>query len=107
MRQWIALGAASALVAALVPLVQHRASAEDALSRTTAQAPASARPITPPPLTGVDLLKLKIDETEVTAPASPGRVAHLSLDPVLQREVQRILKAHKLPEAAVVVTDTS
>src|SRR5689334_11164647 len=60
-----------------------------------------------PPLAGVDLTKIVLHEDGATAPAPLGRVAHLTLNPQLQRATQRVLRDFALPEAAVVVLDLS
>ncbi len=112
MRPWLAIAAAATFAAALFPLAQQRASADDPLTRTApvppagsaAQtAPAPPKPLDPPALAGVDLVKMALHGDEATAPAAAGRVAHLSIDTALQRAAQKILRASKLPEAAVVV----
>ena len=48
-----------------------------------------------------------VRDDEATAPAPLGRVAHLTLDPKLQRTAQRILREYEFPEAAVVVLDAA
>jgi hypothetical protein len=71
------------------------------------------RPILPPapprfpPLAGIDLTKIALGDDGATAPAAEGRVARLTLDPELQRAADRILAAHHLPEAAMVLVDVS
>jgi cell division protein FtsI/penicillin-binding protein 2 len=74
--------------------------------------PSSASSATPsahalPPLSGIDLTKIALDGHGATAPAALGRVAHLTLNPQLQRATQRMLREFALPEAAVVVLDLS
>jgi penicillin-binding protein A len=59
------------------------------------------------PLSGVDLTKIALHEDGATAPAPLGRVAHLTLNPQLQRATQRMLREFAVPEAAVVVLDLS
>src|SRR5450432_3258948 len=111
MRPWIALIAAATSIAAFFPLVQHRASADEAQSRIAAAAAiAAAQPKKPPPappLTGIEVDKLSLHDDEATAPAPFGRVAHLSVDPTLQRAAQKILREYAFPEAAVVLLDTA
>src|SRR5437016_3218340 len=119
MRAWISLVGAGALIALLLPFAQRRAAADDPLAKAsgalsgsgqpgapgssgqsgqpgqwggTAPSSASARPIGPPPLTGVDLSHIKVLEQEATAPAAAGRVAHLTLDPNLQRVATKLLQ---------------
>jgi penicillin-binding protein A len=111
MRPWIALIAAATSIAAFFPLVQHRASADEAQSRTAAAAASAAaqpkKPPSAPPLTGIEVDKLSLHDDEATAPAPFGRVAHLSVDPTLQRAAQKILREYAFPEAAVVLLDTA
>ena len=57
-----------------------------------AAASAAALPKKPPPappLTGIEVDKLSLRDDEATAPAPFGRVAHLSVDPALQRAAPR------------------
>jgi peptidoglycan glycosyltransferase len=111
MRPWIALIGAATSIAAFLPLVQHRASADEAQSRMAAAAASAAvqpkKPPPAPPLTGIEVDKLSLHDDEATAPAPFGRVAHLSIDPALQRAAQKILREYAFPEAAVVVLDTA
>src|SRR5947209_4237277 len=104
MRPFIALAAAAILALAMVPVVQHRARADDATPQPASPNP-SASPAasvhkapSPPPLTGIDLAKLHVDTEEVTAPGVGGRVAHLSLSPTLQRAARKILNGIEAPE---------
>src|SRR5262245_12206862 len=96
MRSWIAILAAATSIAAFVSLVQHRASADQAQVRAapalSAAAAAPKKPAGPPPLSGIEIDKWSFRDGEVTAPAAAGRVAHLSLDPNLQRTAARILR---------------
>jgi len=118
MRSWIAIAAAGTFVAAVFPLSLHRATAQGAhprgqpalpapvaLAASAAQRP--ALPPAPPPLAGIDLGKLQLHGDEATAPAAGSRVAHLSVDPALQRATQKLLRGYGFPEAAVVVLDTA
>jgi cell division protein FtsI/penicillin-binding protein 2 len=113
MRSWIAILAAATSIAAFVPLVQHRASAVEAVARAAPASPtaSSAKKLPvlagPPPLTGIEIDKLAIHDDEVVAPAALGRTAHLSIDPSLQRAASKILRQYAFPEAAVVVLETA
>jgi peptidoglycan glycosyltransferase len=104
MRQWIGIGAAATVALALLPFVGRKANADDALARS---APAAVKTVSPPPLTGVDLTRIEVHDREAIAPAANGRVAHLTLDPELQRAAHRIVHGYKLPEAAVVLIETA
>lgn len=76
-------------------------------ARLTASVPGgaaeSARAMAP--TTGLDLSKLGVDDSGVSAPLAGRRVAKLTLDPELQDTAIRLLRAYKLPEAAVVMVD--
>src|SRR6185369_6688823 len=112
MRSWIAILAATMSVAAFVPLVQHRASAVEAPAKAVlASSAAGAKKLPPlagpPPLSGIEIDKLVVHDDEVVAPAAAGRIAHLSIDPNLQRAASKILRQYSFPEAAVVVLETA
>jgi peptidoglycan glycosyltransferase len=111
MRSSIAILAIAASIAAFVSVAQHRANADQGQVRmvpAAANAPVAAKkaPPGPPPLTGVEIDKLVVQDGEVLAPAAVGRTAHLSIDPNLQRATTRILRQYAFPEAAVVVLET-
>jgi penicillin-binding protein A len=103
--RWIGIGAALGIVGALVPFMG---------SRSPLQAPAGplgkveralfAKP-TAPDLTGLDLLRMDIRPERVVVPLSEGRVAELSLDPLLQRSVQSMMRRYRVPEAGTVMMD--
>jgi len=59
-----------------------------------------------PPFSGIELDKWSVDGDEVVAPAPGGRLAHLALDPALQRATERVLRNYKPFEAAAVVLET-
>ncbi len=110
MRRWI-LGAAlvAALAAGLVPLarslhggVAHASLTDESIAKI-APGPAQAPP--PPPLTGLDLTRVGIDDTGASAPLADRKVARLTIDPVLQKRALALMAAHQLPEAAVVMMD--
>jgi peptidoglycan glycosyltransferase len=118
MRSWIAIAAAGTFVAAIFPLSLHRATAQGAHphglpalpaavapAASAAQRPAAPPPL--PPLTGVDLSRLQLRADEAVAPAAGNRLAHLSIDPALQKATQKLLRGYGFPEAAVVVLDTA
>ncbi len=118
MRLWIGLLAVATSVAAFIPIVQHRASADEAPTRAASlpSAPGPHQPTSPvaqakkapvlPPLAGIEFDKLTFQGEQTVAPGPAGRLARLSVDPDLQRTTQRILREYAFPEAAVVVLDT-
>jgi cell division protein FtsI/penicillin-binding protein 2 len=120
MRPWIlALGAVAAAAGLVVlrrsPLRTVEAAEHGSVIVRAAEAisPPAARvlsattekPQLPPPIAGLDLAKLGIDDSGVTAPLAGGRLARLTIDPELQETARRLLRAYKLPEAAIVMAD--
>lgn len=109
MRRWIGLAAAGALLITAPLLLRNRVAAEDgddALAKSKAEKGFS-KAVTPPPLTGLDLARLKDEGAEITAPAHGGRIAHLTIEPTLQKLAKQLLRQNQIPEAAVVMTDTA
>jgi cell division protein FtsI/penicillin-binding protein 2 len=74
--------------------------------------PAPVASVPPPPapeisaLTGLDLLRWTVKGDAVLAPTERG-TAKLTLDPGLQTTAAALMRAHHLPEAAVVLMDTA
>jgi cell division protein FtsI/penicillin-binding protein 2 len=64
-----------------------------------------SRKVDPPPLTGVNLAALRVQDDGAVAPAHKDRVARLTVDPVLQRHAEKALSNGQIPEAAVVVVE--
>ena len=79
----------------------------ESLHATAGPSSSARAPSALPPLAGIDLTKITLQEDGATAAAPLGRVARLTLNPHLQRATQRILREFALPEAAVVVLDLS
>jgi cell division protein FtsI/penicillin-binding protein 2 len=114
-RSWLALGVGVPLVltVGVVSLSRRSVRAElppDAtsiakLGPVAAAAAATAPP--PPTLAGLDVTKMVVGEEGARAPLPEKRVAHLTIDPELQKVASDILSAHHLPEAAVVLMDVS
>jgi penicillin-binding protein A len=79
-----------------------------ALVAKAAQALPAAPPRAPeaPPLAGLDLLRMSADDDAMFAPTGRGK-AKLTVDPSLQTTTLALMRAHHLPEAAVVLMDTS
>src|SRR6478609_6269770 len=48
-----------------------------------------------PPLAGIDLTRIRVDDNGVSAPAAAGRTAMLTLDPELQKTASALLRSHK------------
>jgi peptidoglycan glycosyltransferase len=56
-------------------------------------------------LAGLELSKLTVGDTAATAPLPENRVAHLTIDPALQRAADAVMTMHHVPEASVVLMD--
>jgi cell division protein FtsI/penicillin-binding protein 2 len=97
--RWLGLGAALGLLGAAVPVLRGRADLAVVLSRVTAQAPA------PPDLSRLDLLRLDVRPQRVTAPLPGGKTAELTLDPIVQRAADKVLRKYQVPEGGVVALD--
>jgi cell division protein FtsI/penicillin-binding protein 2 len=84
---------------------------EVALSHAVTNATASASAIPAPAavptsvLAGLDLRRIAIDDSGANVPLGPHRVAHLTVDPELQRTAVALLATHHLPEASIVMID--
>jgi peptidoglycan glycosyltransferase len=61
----------------------------------------------PASLASLDLTKITVGETSVTAPLAEKKIAHLTVDPALQRIAEGVMAMHHVPEAAVVLMDTA
>jgi cell division protein FtsI/penicillin-binding protein 2 len=96
------MGAALGLIAALAPVIQGKVNSVAALSKA---APAHEAEPEKYDFEGLDLLRLDIRPGRVSAPLPGGRMAELTLDPVVQRAALRIMKKYRVPEAGVVALD--
>jgi peptidoglycan glycosyltransferase len=114
MRRWY-VGATLALTLGTggVLYVRHRAKLAELASLPEAPSISRAAPSLPapgpalPPLAGVDLTQVAIDDDGTSAPAAAHRTAHLTVDPQIQRTAEAILAMHHLPEAAIVLVDVA
>jgi penicillin-binding protein A len=109
MRRWIGLAAAGALLICAPLVLRNRIHADDlddALAKHKGERGFS-KAVTPPPLTGVDVVHMHEDKGEYTAPAHGGRTAHLTINPTLQKLAHQIMRHNQIPEAAVVMTETA
>jgi membrane peptidoglycan carboxypeptidase len=112
-RSWIALGVGAPLVAALVVVSVARGGlrAEGAhgdlpsISKLVGGTAAAAVAPPSPKLAGLELAKLTIGDTNVTAPLPDKRVAVLTVDPALQKIADSVMSMHHVPEASVVLMD--
>jgi cell division protein FtsI/penicillin-binding protein 2 len=114
MRRGLVL-ASVGLVAVGAVLVRQRAGHHaEALAPAVLEPPSIARilPLAAPepgpsPLAGLDLARIAVDDDGAMAPAADHRVAHLTLDPELQRAAQSILATRQIPEASLVLVDVA
>ena len=60
-----------------------------------------------PPLSGLDLARVAVDDEGSTAPAASHRLAHLTVEPDLQRTALGLMQMHHLPEASIVLIDVA
>jgi cell division protein FtsI/penicillin-binding protein 2 len=105
--KWLGVGAVAGLIAGLVPVVQGRVVIDD-LRAPLAKlelSPPAAKPEPAPNLEGLDLLRLTLHPRRVTTPLPEGRVAELTLDPVLQRTATSVMKRYNIPEAGAVLME--
>ena len=105
--RWIGVGAAAGIVLALVPVVRGNIGLDDPLrkmARPLVALKKAAEPA-PPKLDGLDLLRLDVRPSRVTAPLSEGRTAELTLDPGLQRTARSLLQRYRVPEGGIVVSE--
>jgi cell division protein FtsI/penicillin-binding protein 2 len=105
LRRWIGVGAALGVIAALVPVVRGSVSIEAPLRKLSSAVGTAPKSKDPPPLTGLDLLRLDLRPQRVMAPLSGGQTAELTLDPGLQRVARAQMQKYRMPESGVVVMD--
>lgn len=103
-RRWVGIGAATGLVLALVPVVRGNVGI-GALRKAEPRAPGVTVPTEH--LAGLDLLRMDVRPRRVTTPLRDGKVAELTLDPVLQRAAMAELKRYKVPEGGIVLMEPS
>jgi cell division protein FtsI/penicillin-binding protein 2 len=69
-----------------------------------AEHPAEA--VVSPDLAGLDLARIGLGDDGATAPMEHGKVARLTVDPILQAAAVEAMSARRIPEATVVLMDT-
>jgi cell division protein FtsI/penicillin-binding protein 2 len=107
MRAWtryVGIGAAAGIVIALVPVVRGNVGV-GALRKAEPRAPGLVLPSEH--LAGLDLLRMDVRPRRVTTPLRDGKVAELTVDPVLQRAAMAELKRYRVPEGGVVMLEPS
>jgi len=109
MRRWMTFASTGVIAAAVAFCVSPAWSESKQKPAPAAKARTTPKPKTaersPSPVAGLDLTRIRIDDDGVTAPAAQGRVAHLSLDPDLQKTATRLLERYRIPEAAIVLME--
>lgn len=100
-RRLLGMGVLAGLVAALTPIALGKLD----LPALAKRAGRSGGPPSEANLKGLDLRRLDIRPTRVTAPLSGGRMAELTLDPVVQRVAERTMRKYRVPEAGVVAME--
>ncbi len=100
--KWLGIGLALGIAAALVPVVGGRV---DVPALKTARH--EIEPERPPenPFEGLELTRVDLHPTRVTAPLPDGKRARLTIDPELQRATLAVMKRFHLPEAGAVLMD--
>lgn len=103
--RWIGIGAALGIVGALVPFMGSRSPLEHPAGPLGKVENALFTKPAAPDFSGLDLSRMDIRPERVVVPMAEGRVAELSLDPLLQRSVQSLMRRFRLPEAGTVMMD--
>lgn len=112
-RAWMVVGAGTPIVAAIVIVAVSRGTLRaegvhgelPSISKLVGGTSAAHAP-PPASLHGLDLTKITATDTVVSAPLPEKKVAHLTVDPTLQRVAESVMKLHHVPEASVVLMDT-
>lgn len=108
MRYWPVLLSTVAALAVVVPVARHFASADPgpgSAAKETTDAPTDQNVVDPPALSGLQVNRMVVGRQEVTMPAAAGRLAHLTLDPDLQRAANAQLRKLGIPSGAIVMMD--
>ena len=105
--RWIGASTALGVSLALVPVVRGNIDVRDPLRRLDPKGPTRRRQrrAERPSLEGLDLLRLDVRPTKVTAPLPRGGKAELTHRPVLQRAVRAQMETYRLPESGVVMME--
>src|SRR5262245_2923700 len=103
--RWMGASAALGVSLALVPVVRGNIDVRDPLRKFDAKGLLGKKAAERPSLEGLDLLRLDVRPSKVTAPLPDGRKAELTLDPVLQRAVRAQMETYRLPESGVVMME--
>jgi peptidoglycan glycosyltransferase len=104
LRSFTGVGAALGVMIALVPVVRGHIDVVD-IKEPLAKLRGVRPAVAPPSFEGLDLLRLDIRPSRVTAPLAKGRTAELTLDPVIQRMVRAEMRNYRIPESGVVMME--
>ena len=115
-RTWLALGVGVPLVGALAFFARSSLHAEGwrggagpdgvpSIAKVLGGNAAAASGPPPAILAGLELATLEVGDTLVTAKLPEKKIAHLTVDPALQRVADGVMSMHHVPEAAVVLMD--
>lgn len=96
--RWLGAGAVLGVCFALWPFLSGGTPLPPALSRVFPR----STPRQTVDLRGLDLLRMDVRPSKVTAPLPGGRQAELTLDPVVQRAAEKVMRQYRVPEAGVV-----
>jgi cell division protein FtsI/penicillin-binding protein 2 len=103
-RRWsgfLGFGTALGIVLALVPVVRGSIDVAEPLRKLQGK---SATPALPS-FDGLDLMRLDVRPSKVTAPLDAGRRAELTLDPVIQRSLRAEMESYRIPQSGVVMME--
>ncbi|MFZ5896466.1 MAG: penicillin-binding transpeptidase domain-containing protein [Myxococcota bacterium] len=103
--RWIGVGAAAGITLALVPVVRGSITPLSQPLRKLVRPSAAPEPVPAPKLDGIDLLRMDMRPQRVTAPLPDGRMAELTLDPVVQRAARAQMQRYRIPEAGTVLME--
>lgn len=100
--KWLGIGLALGIAAALVPVAGGRV---DVPVLRIARQKVEPEQLLDNPFEGLDLTRIELHPTRVTAPLPEGKRAQLTIDPELQRMTLAVMKRFHLPEAGAVLMD--
>ncbi|HET9957300.1 MAG TPA: hypothetical protein VFQ61_22535, partial [Polyangiaceae bacterium] len=103
--RWIGVGAATGILLALVPVVRGSFGPLNEPLRKIMRPNVFVEPPKPPDFSGLDLLRLELRPQRAIAPLTEGRMAELTIDPVLQRAARSQMQHYRIPEAGTVMLD--